>query len=287
MPVHQRDNQYRGVNAHLHSLLQREGGGWEMFHAAHITHLTDALDVILPEGYYVLNEKSLQLSVIGADYEKRSISRPDVAIYRDSTYTVSGTSLPDSTAVATIPLMDTFVEDAPLDTAVIYRIDAVDGKIPVTRIELLSPANKPAGSHYRTYMSKRQETLESGVNLVEIDYLHESRPITTALKSYPDREPNAYPYTILVNNPHPSLSEGRTTIYGFHVGDSIPVISLPLVETEALEVNLGGVYNTTFSRNRYYGMVAVDYGVEPVNFAAYDESDQTRIMERMRVVNSM
>ena len=41
MPVHQRDNQYRGVNAHLHSLLQREGGGWEMFHAAHITHLID------------------------------------------------------------------------------------------------------------------------------------------------------------------------------------------------------------------------------------------------------
>jgi hypothetical protein len=32
MPIHTRKNLYQGVNAHLHSYLQQEGG-WESFHA--------------------------------------------------------------------------------------------------------------------------------------------------------------------------------------------------------------------------------------------------------------
>ena len=62
MPIHFRENQYNGINAHLQSLLQQDG--WESFHSAHITHLTEAIDQLLPYGYYVVNEKSLQISAI-------------------------------------------------------------------------------------------------------------------------------------------------------------------------------------------------------------------------------
>lgn len=50
-PVRSTKNQYIGINAHLHSLWQAEGG-WDEFHAAHIIYLANSLKVpLLPRGY--------------------------------------------------------------------------------------------------------------------------------------------------------------------------------------------------------------------------------------------
>jgi hypothetical protein len=56
----------------------------------------------------------------------------------------------------------------------------------VTRLELLSPANKPGYAAYHAYRQKRIETLLTGVPLVEIDYLHETSPIQDRVPVYPD-----------------------------------------------------------------------------------------------------
>jgi Protein of unknown function (DUF4058) len=231
-----RENQYRGINAHLHSLLQSEGGGWESFHNAHITNLTEAIDLLLPEGYYVLNEKSLQL------------------------------------------------EDDPLPSVVIFQMEDDKTAIPVTRIELLSPGNKPPGTHYLQYLVKRTETLESGINLVELDYLHETRSPIRVIPSYPDHEPDAYPYVILVSESRPMLAEAQMAVYGFFVDELIPTVTIPLAGQDTITIDFGVVYNVTFSRNRYYGTVAVDYGVLPVRFDSYSETDQQRIRERMALI---
>ena len=80
-------------------------------------------------------------------------------------------------------------EEETLTGLVIYQ--AGEGSVlgrPITRIELLSPANKPPGSHHEQYMVKRLETLKSGLRLVELDYLHESHPVIQALPSYPGLE---------------------------------------------------------------------------------------------------
>ncbi|MDZ4765058.1 MAG: hypothetical protein SGI73_10955 [Chloroflexota bacterium] len=69
MPIHLRDNQYRGVNAHLHSLLQSDYDGWETFHRDHIGYLRLELERALPveSGYFVLAERSLQIRLDARD----------------------------------------------------------------------------------------------------------------------------------------------------------------------------------------------------------------------------
>src|SRR5688572_1499959 len=56
-------NQYRGINAHLHShFLHGEREGWEEFHSSHITDLTRAMNAFLPAmGYIARQERSLQI----------------------------------------------------------------------------------------------------------------------------------------------------------------------------------------------------------------------------------
>ncbi len=158
--------------------------------------------------------------------------------------------------------------------------------LPVTRVELLSPANKPGGSHFRSYIEKRMETLAAGINLIEMDYLHETRPILPVIPSYIDREENAHPYTICVSNPHPNLEAGKTAVYGFGIDMSIPIIDIPLAGEDFVTVDFGAAYNVTFASNRYYGLFAVDYEQFPVNFDSYTEADQQRIRERMKIIQA-
>jgi hypothetical protein len=57
-------NLYRGVNAHLNSLLQAPGKAgqpalWRSFHNQHIAHIADFLNAQLPAPYFALNEQSI------------------------------------------------------------------------------------------------------------------------------------------------------------------------------------------------------------------------------------
>ena len=189
MSIHLRENQYKGVNAHLNSYLQNEPGGWwEVFHSNHLAHIRDAIDAQLPPGYYALNEKSLQVE-------------PD----------------------------ETIDDEDFLRSVVVYQRDSSRTIKPVTRIELLSPSNKLLSSNSHFYVTRRNETIVGGINLVEIDYLHQTSSPIRRLPSYPKREIDSYPYMILIINPHPTLNEGSTQIFGFRVDDPIPVVDIPLL----------------------------------------------------------
>jgi len=170
LPSYADKNLYTGVNPRLNSYLQNPPGRWESFHSLHITHLVESLEVHLPPGYASAAEESLQISQMNASDE-----------------------------------------DASLNAVTIYQIEA--NKLPgtpVTRIEVLSPANKPGGSHYLRYREKRRETLKSGLNLVEIDYLHQRRPVLPALPSYVDGEAETYPFLVFVSV-WPQLHKDRAT----------------------------------------------------------------------------
>jgi len=284
MPIHLRENQYRGVNAHLHSFLQSEPGGWwETFHSSHVAHIRDSLDVILPAGYYALNEKSLQID----RYEVEGPSskhRLDVIVYSTPMRIQATSSATAASPTATIPVTETLSDEDFLTSVVIYRGESIENIKPVTRIELLSPSNKPPISNYQKYLAKRDEPLLSGINIVEIDYLHQTRSPIKKLPSYPDLEQGATPYAILVSTPHPTLAEGTTSIYAFRVDDSIPTVVIPLAGEDAIEADLGAVYNRTFFDNKFYGEIAVDYEQKPLKFTTYEEEDQRRIEARMVVV---
>ncbi len=280
MPIHAEKNLYPGINAHLNSYLQQEAGGWESFHAEHVIDLTRVINENLPTGYFSRAEKSLQISEIAPDIApKHPRTKPDVMIYKSSSPVgqAATATLTATPPAGTIAIIDTLTDEDYLTGIVIYQ--AGEGNPigrPITRIELLSPANKPGGSHNGKYMVRRHETLQVGLRLVEIGYLHHTPPITFALASYPSRDKDAYPYTILVSDPRPTLEKGTTYIYGFGVNDSLPVVSVPLAGADSVLVDFGAAYNRTFESSRFFQMI-VDYEQPPVQFDHYLPTDQEKI----------
>jgi len=275
-------NLYPGINAHLNSFLQQRDGGWEAFHAEHLTAISRTLDEILPVNYYAIAEKSLQISEIGFVSESRR-SRPDVTIYHQPIQDYQPTTaLAATMPTAIMALRDTLEdEDDYLTGVVIYAVE--EGKTPgnpVARLELLSPANKPPHTFYRQYWAKRLQTLYSGLTLVEIDYLHQSRPVLPALLSYADGDEDAFPYSVVVSDPRPEPADGKLAIYGFGVDDELPKVVIPLTEAESITLDFGAVYTRLFESVRLLQRI-VDYEQLPVNFERYRADDQARIRQLM------
>jgi Protein of unknown function (DUF4058) len=277
-------NPYRGVNAHLNSFLQLEG--WETFHTAFINEMSQFIDRILPSNYYAVSEKSLQITfetIEGLILNRSGRVVPDTGIFQTAVSTEPLISPQTAAPEMQMPLL--VDEEETINATLIYHVEG--GRFPgtpITRIELLSPSNKQGGSGYLTYLGKRSQTLRSGLRLVEIDFMHEQPPISRQLPSYPDRDPGAFPYMILVNDPRPTLREGQTAFYGSHVDDPLRIIRVPLADDDVIAVDFDAVYNQTFESYRVFRML-VDYNLEPARFQTYSPEDQQRIRAKMAEIN--
>jgi hypothetical protein len=278
MPIKSDKNLYPGVNAHLNSHLQKPNGGWGDFHGRHITHIAEALDAGLPSGYYTREETGLQIrEQVEPPSPRSSRTVPDVTVYQSAPS--SGVAVLEATVnspAASIPLADTLTDEDYLMSVVIYD----EAERPITRIEVLSPANKPPGAHHEQYAEKRSQTLHSGLNMVEVDYLHQTRPVILGVRSYADGEKGAFPYMIVVSDPHPTFDEGLAHIYGFGVDAELPKVRIPLKGKDAVALDFGAVYTQTFESSRYFRMV-VDYEQEPTLFEKYAQADRERIEVRL------
>lgn len=259
MPLILDDNPYRGINAHLNSVLQNEAGLWKMFHNAHIMHLAEALDAALPPAYEVTLTRSLQILEYHPDTGERiRRSEPDDKPDR-----------PD--------------DDDLYHTALAIRAIEQGQSRLITRLELLSPTNKPPGEGFIQYREKRASTLHQQTPLVEIDYLHQLPPAVRGVPSYVHGQANAYPYTITVTDPRPTLQEGMTAVYGWHVNDPLPLITVPLAADETLVFDMDAVYQRTFNSLRSFRNRA-DYDQTPPALLTYAETDRQRIAWVMRQV---
>jgi hypothetical protein len=148
-------NQYRGINAHLHSYWQA-AGGWNNFHNRHIDDLAGWLrQSLLPMGYTAIMEHSLQIRRWHSD-EGRTL-RADIAIsdLQPGPRLGVGTSSEQQLTVAD---MVTEIEvEKPYMALAIYPLSRESGE-PVAWLELLSPANKGQGRDAQSYLSKRDPT---------------------------------------------------------------------------------------------------------------------------------
>lgn len=286
MPIQSRKNQYFGVNAHLQSYFQRYGG-WESFHNNHIGDLAKALDRGLPAGYTVDIKQSLQIRESHPDTGEKIIRpKPDTEIYVERPYPPSAIA-PSAfaTATLTMPVSETLDLDPDLYlvSVKIYKADDRSGLgTPVTLIEVLSRTNKRGGDGYTHYHDKRFAVLQSGLRLVEIDYLHESGSPIKGIPPYP-AAPNSHPYTVTVSDPYPSLQTGISAMYGFAVDQPIPAITIPLAGDETMTLDLNTVYQQTFHSLRAYSQ-RVDYAELPERFASYSQNDQDTIKRRMALI---
>lgn len=235
-------NPYPGVNTHLNSWLQTLGTKdqpalFPTFHSRYIAHICDFLNEVLPDNYVAFTEQSY--------------------------------------SVLELTIAETLETEIRLRAAVIREVSEQGsiGQI-VTQIELLSPANKHDGSGYAAYIQGRLDTLQAGVNLIEIDYLHEKRSPLKNLPDYPADE-RATPYYIAVSIPEEDWQQGAVKVYGFHTGEAIRTVPVPLSSDLSLNSDFNRVYQHTFTSGCWYKFV--DYESEPVRFHTYSAADRERI----------
>lgn len=279
MPLHFPQNRYPGVNAHLNSYLQQRNGSWTSFHADFVAALKRALNRILPENYYAITEQGLQISEIGLDEIRERGTRPDVSLFQQR----PGASLPLPPAVhqptLTMALPATFAveEDEALLRVGLYHVQPADvrGTL-VTALELLSPGNKPAGGNFRQYRKKRVDFLRGGVNLVEVDTLHEQPPVFEHVPSYAGGDAPSYPYLIAISRPYPSVEEGEFHLYGCAVDAPLPTIPVPLAGRDVVTLELQPAYNAAYADTPLYARIA-DYEALSVNIERYRDADQAAI----------
>ena len=286
-------NQYLGINAHLHSLWQAEGG-WDEFHASHIIYLANALKIpLLPMGYTAGIQQSLQIRRANAPDGK---PEADVLIYDSDPqrYYQPYPSPQSGHGLLVLPVPELLEVKEPgveeYHAIGIYQFSA--GKRergePVVWIELLSPSNKPGGQDAVYYREKVLKLLRSGIVLIEVDYLHESAPTFPGIPNYRPMEngqrlpSNAHPYRIVVVDPRPTLMKGIARLYQIDVDQSLPVVDIPLQGRDVLAFDFGQSYTRTLEESMFG--LDVDYRLLPPNFQRYRSTDQARIAARMVTV---
>ena len=280
-------NQYRGINAHLHSY-------WQSFHGNHIADLLRALRaVLLPMGYTADLESSLQVRRLD-----RTIDEPESDVTIFDSHPVRPL-LPITQRISTPDLLVLPVPEAlqepPLSerefmAIAIYKLvhRGRDQGTPVAWIELLSPSNKGGSQDAAIYREKRSQLIHSGLVFVELDYLHESGSTLGRLATYRVRrrqaaETDAHPYRIAIIDPRPNFDEGKAYIAEFNVDEPIPTLTIPLNENDTLSFNFDQPYQKTYTET-LYGLELVDYSQLPQHFDRYSPADQARIANRMLAV---
>jgi uncharacterized protein DUF4058 len=295
-PVRSLKNHYHGINAHLHSFFQAEGG-WPEFHSQHIIQLSNTLkSVLLPMGYTTAIEPSIQIRRLDT-FAEPEYPEADIAIY-DFDIIRPRKPLPplhmSGPGELVLPIEEVLhvetLSEKDYNAIKIYEVRPVklDRGEPVAWIELLSPSNKPGGQDAKTYFDKRANLIESGMVCVEIDYLHESSPALGGLPNYRARknrpsETDAHPYRIVIVDPRPDIKSGVVRVNEFDVDTPIPTLKLRLNGDDILTFDFDVPYQKTYVE-ALYGLEWVDYSRLPFHFERYSAADQARIAARMLAV---
>ena len=292
-PIRSIKNQYTGINAHLHSYWQSQGG-WNRFHGNHIADLMRLLSTeLMPLSYVAELEPSLQIRYLDTpDSDPES----DVTIYDPNPVrALESTEILSTTlSLLVLPALDALAapskSEKELSAVAIYEIEESlrDEGTPVAWLELLSPSNKGNGPDAESYRQKRAKIVRSGLVFVELDYLHESGSTLQQVASYRIRQGRAaqldsHPYRIAVIDPRPSYVEGKAYITEFDVDSPIPTVAIPLSAADVLHFDFGIPYNKTIEET-LYGWRFVDYSQLPSRYERYSDSDQERIAQRMLAV---
>lgn len=276
-------NQYGGVNAHLHSLMQAQGG-WSGFHNHFISDLTRHVQqLVRPLGYIARSEESIQIRSSAADGEDWRYA-PDVVIYDPRPMAAPLANVASSPTAVTIPLaeLQDMAEDVFYGAVAVYT--ALPTRLqrgrPLVWIEILSPTNK---ARSEIYQARRRQVWQSGTLFIELDYLHHYPPTFDNIPPYRPRrgqeaDPVGYPYYHLVINPQAD----RASWQAFRVDDPIPALTIPLSGADQVTCDLNAVYGKTFSELGYGD--EVDYASLPERFDLYQPFDQLRIVNRMVAV---
>jgi hypothetical protein len=218
---------------------------WPDFHGSFLIELRSQLNLVLPKGYVARWDR---YTWVDEDDGERLLGRPDVYVSEPKFPSPpnGGVATLSAPAIVTLPTIE--AKGKP----VVKIIDA-RGKRVVTVIEMLSPANKSRGVDHDAYLARRQEYLQSGTNLVEIDLLRGGQ------RAPFEGQPSACDYCILVSRATDFPSAG---FWPLTIRDVLPAIPVPLDPGVAeVPISLQACFTPVFEKGRYDE--DIDYSQSP------------------------
>jgi hypothetical protein len=158
----------------------------------------------------------------------------------------------DRTAVDILEVVVPSAED--LNAYDLKVREAGSGKL-VTKVELLSPANRLHRMGRAKYVKKREDVFLSATNFVEIDLLRAGRPMPLGI----GRSVQSH-YRLLMS---PAARRLRAHLKLFDVRQPIPTFDLPLDPGDhEPELDLGAILHARYDRAHYE--LRIDYTQPPV-----------------------
>ncbi len=212
-----------------------------------IAHLSEALQVQLPEPYY---------AVIGTriwvEFSRRSIG-PDVKVLRPPVESSRGEPSSGGGAVAAPirpkPVIVRVPHDERRETFVEIYTRPGNERL-VTVVEVLSLTNKTPGEHVRDlYLRKQREVLSSKTHLVEFDLLRDGTHTTAVPLDLALEKAGPFDYHVCVHH-FDNLED--YVVYPIRLEDRLPEILVPLLPGDpAVSLDLQAVFERCYDAGPY------------------------------------
>lgn len=237
-------NPFPGMNPYLEMF-------WRSMHSRLNVQICDALNDQLPTELVAIIEERVYVEL--PDLENRPVY-PDIRVLQHRRPPKEATEPDAPVAVAertrTEPLFIE-IESEPI-TEHFVNIIEVHGERVITSIEVLSVANKIRGTGQAQYLKKQVETIEAGINLVEIDLLRTGEWILSLPDGYISAKYRT-PYRVCVFR---AERPGAREFYPIHLEEPLPAVSIPLRAGEAdVVLELQPLINRAYEQGRYHRLI--------------------------------
>ena len=233
------DNPFPGMNPYL-----EQPRLWPEVHNELIALLWSSMAAQMPLGCRLAIEERLEVWETSLVDDSSRYVVPDLSVTQrreaEIEVALKERTIPEGgiEVMIPVPMRVTFLE-----------VRAESGQV-VTVVEVLSPTNKVPGRGRMDYLSKRNDVLESDVNLVEIDLLRAGDPMPLAT-TVPDCH-----YRILVSR---ERQRPRAYLLPFMIQEAIPKFLLPLrLGDDELTVDLGSMLAQMHRMSRYNSFLDYD-----------------------------
>lgn len=242
---------------------------WGDVHQSFMTYARDQLQECLPKGLRARMEERV---FVESDIHKQRPLYPDIRVIEHPQKGSSSPLAESSTAVAEPIVID--ITPDPMTEAFIEVIDVGSGNRVVTVIEVLSPANKHAGTGKDLYLKKQEELVAGRVNLAEINLLRSGQHVLAVpLGMIPPA--GRTPYMACVRR---ATRPGVAEVYPIRLRAPLPTIKVPLRETDRdVRLDLQALIDQCYRNGGYED---TDYRKEPD--PAFDVADQVWADELLR-----
>jgi hypothetical protein len=251
---------------------------WPGVHQAFITYASEMLNTLLPAAYVAsINER---LYVVQPE---RSIYPDVMVIERPAAAPPAAQASGGTTAAVTIdPPWVLTLEPIEMREAFIEIVPVADDSQVITVIEVLSPANKTAGSQGRQlYLSKQQALLESQTHLLEIDLLRQGEH-TVAAPREALRHRGAWDALVCL---HRGAQGSRYEVWPIMLRQPLPRIAVPLSGDDAdVGLDLQAIFNRCYDAGGYARRL--DYHRQPATPMAGDDAVWADALLRERALRT-